>query len=290
MVIVKLIGGLGNQLFQYALGRKIALIHNVPLELDISAFESYKLRKYGLNHFNIVADIATPEDMASLKNNNGIGGLMTLIVERFQPYYRRSVVSERFLHYDPNILKVSGNVYLEGYWGTEKYFKDIETVIRQELTVKTKPAELNVSMAEHIRQLPAVGMHIRCGDFISDSATHQFHGMCSLDYYHDAADMIARMVEKPHFFIFSDDPQWAQDNLKVKYPVTFVTHNSSDEDYEDLRLMSLCRYHIIANSTFGWWGAWLNTAPDKIVIAPRKWLNDSRIDTRDVLPDSWIKL
>jgi hypothetical protein len=219
-----------------------------------------------------------------------MGGFASRFTEKLQPYYKRSVVRERSLHFDPNILKVSGNVYLEGYWGTEKYFKEIEAIIRRELTVGTEPSPVNKAMAEHICQAPAVSIHIRRGDFVSNSTTHKFHGMCSAEYYNMAVDKMAQMVGKPHFFIFSDEPQWAQDNLKLKFPATFVTHNSANEDYEDLRLMSLCKYHIIANSTFSWWGTWLNTAPDRIVLAPRKWLNDPGIDTSDVLPDSWIKL
>jgi len=265
-------------------------MHNVPLKLDISGFQNSKLRKYSLNHFNIMAGMASSDDVAPFRAKKGIGGLMSRAVERFQPYYRRAVVRERFFHFDPNMLKVPRDVYLEGYWQTEKYFKDIEGVIRQELIVKSQPSQVNIAMAERIGQVPAVSVHIRRGDLISDPATHQFHGICSLDYYNMAIEKIAQMVEKPHFFIFSDDPQWAQDNLKLKYPVTLVTHNSANEDYEDLRLMSLCKYHIIANSSFSWWGAWLNNAPDKIVLAPRKWFNDPGIDTRDVLSDSWIKL
>jgi len=290
MVIVRLIGGLGNQLFQYALGRRIAYMHNVPLKLDISGFENYKLHKYSLSHFNIMAGIASLDDVAPFRDKKGIGGLMSRVVERFQPYYRRTVVRERFFHFDPKILKLPRAVYLEGYWQTEKYFNDIDAVIRQELIVKSQPSQVNIAMAERIGQVPAVSVHIRRGDFISDVDTNRFHGMCSSDYYNMAVEKIAQMVGKPHFFIFSDDPQWTQDNLKLKYPVTFVTHNSANEDYEDLRLMSLCKYHIIANSTFSWWGAWLKTAADKIVLAPRKWFNKPGIDTRDVLPDSWIKL
>ena len=290
MVIVRLIGGLGNQLFQYAAGRRVAHIHNIPLKLDITWFESNKLRKYRLDHFNIIADIASPDDIARLKCRKGLARFISRFAERCQPYYRRSVVRERFLHFDSNILKVSPNVYLEGYWGTEKYFKDIEAVIRREFTVKTQPSVANTAMAERISHVPAVSVHIRRGDFISNPSTHQFHGVCSLDYYSKAADMIAEMVERPHFFVFSDDPQWAQENLKLKHPITFVTHNSVDEDYEDLRLMSLCKYHIIANSTFSWWGAWLSSNPDKVVIAPHKWFNNPNLDTTDLFPDIWIKI
>lgn len=290
MVIVRLIGGLGNQLFQYAAGRRIAYFHDVPLKFDISWFERVKSRKYSLSHFNIIEDIASSDDITRLKGKTGIGKFISRFFEVGRPYYERSAVREQFLHFDPNILKVSGNVYLNGYWGSEKYFKDIEDILRRELTVKTEPSAINIAMAERISQVLAVSMHIRRGDFVSNPITHQFHGLCSLDYYNMAIDRIAQMVEKPYFFIFSDDPQWVQENLNPKYPVTFVTHNSAEKDYEDLRLMSMCKHHIIANSTFGWWGAWLNPDPQRIVFAPRQWFNEPGLDTRDLLPDGWIKL
>ena len=290
MVIVKLIGGLGNQLFQYAAARRVAYINNVPLRLDTSRFERYPLRKYSLNHFNIAADMASSDEIALLKGGRNIKGILGRYAERLKPYHKRRVVRERSLNFDPNILKVSGDVYLEGYWGSEKYFKDIETTIREELKIRTEPSAVNTAMAERISQVPAVSMHIRRADFISNPRTHRFHGVCSLDYYNTAVDKIAQMVEKPHFFVFSDDPQWGQENLKLEYPITFVTHNSADQDYEDLRLMSLCRYHITANSTFSWWGAWLSTNKDKIVIAPSKWFTGLRSDPKDLFPEGWIRI
>lgn len=289
MVIVKLIGGLGNQLFQYATARRVAYVNNVPLKLDLSAFENYTLRQYRLNHFNIAADIASSEEVARLKNR-GVEGIASRVTAAIRPSRRPYVVREQSLDFDPSVLKLTGDVYLEGYWASEKYFQDIEPTIREELRIIAEPSAVNLAMAERIRQVPAVSVHIRRGDFVSSWRTRRVHGTCSMSYYATAVDRMAQMIGEPHLFVFSDEPQWALDNFRSDHPITFVTHNTADEDYEDLRLISLCKYHIIANSTFSWWGAWLNTEPDKIVIGPRVWLQGLRYDAKDLFPEGWIRI
>jgi hypothetical protein len=203
------------------------------------------------------------------------------------PHHGGSVIAERHFHFDPRILDLPGNVYLDGYWQSEKYFKDIESIIRSEFIVKTMSDPANEAMSERICGTESVSVHVRRKDYVSDSATSRIHGGCSLAYYYAAAERIARAVAEPHFFVFSDDAQWARENLDLKYPTTFVTHNGPDKNYEDLRLMTLCNHHIVANSTFSWWGAWLSINPDKMVIAPRKWFAESDLDCRDLIPDSW---
>jgi hypothetical protein len=293
VVVVRLVGGLGNQMFQYAAARRIASVHDVPLKLDISWFESDHLRAYKLEHLHINAAIASPDDIARTKGRwctPGIAGRAARFAERLKPYYRRSWVRQRHLYFDPNILRVPHTVYLDGYWQSEKYFRDIEHILRQEFTIKSAIDPQNEAMARKIRQTNSVSLHIRRGDYVSNVQTHQLHGVCSLEYYTAAVEKLGGTVEKPHFFVFSDDPQWAQQNLKLEYPVTFVTCNDADKDYEDLRLMSLCQHHIIANSSFSWWGAWLCTNPEKIVIAPQKWFNTTEQDTRDLIPAAWHRL
>lgn len=287
MVIVQLIGGLGNQLFQYALARRIAHMHNVPLKLDFYGFEAYKLHKYSLQHFNIREDFASPDEIARFKNKSGV---LSRLATKFKPYYKCSVVHERFFYFDSNMLKVSKNVYLEGYWQSEKYFKDIEDIIRREFTVKYKSDVTNEQVAQNILSVNAVSLHVRRGDYVSNLTINQFHGTCSLEYYNQAIAQIAKKVETPHFFVFSDDPEWVKSNLKIDYSITIVDHNNADKNYEDIRLMSLCKHHIIANSSFSWWGAWLCRNPNKIVIAPLKWFNDKSINTTDLIPDGWIKI
>ncbi|MBT9150861.1 MAG: O-antigen biosynthesis glycosyltransferase WbnK [candidate division WS2 bacterium] len=135
-----------------------------------------------------------------------------------------------------------------------------------------------------------MSLHIRRGDYVFNLHTNQFHGTCDLDYYFRCVEYLTTKVKNPHFFIFSDEPEWARNNLKLSYPTTLVDHNEADKNYEDLRLMSQCKYHIIANSTFSWWGAWLSQNPEKIVFAPKRWLKSDDYNPKDLMPDKWIKV
>lgn len=292
MIIVRLMGGLGNQLFQYAAGRNVALKNDLPLKLDLSWFKDQPDRPYSLHHFAIIEGIATPNEIAHLKKSkmNLLDRIITTYKECGKPYYHRTDIREKSLDFDKNILQISGSAYLEGYWQSEKYFKDIEDIIRKEFSVITPPDHMNSEYARMIPSLNAVAIHVRRGDYISNQNANKFHGICSLDYYHRSIDQITSTVENPHFFVFSDDPEWTQDNLKIDAPTTYVVHNPPDKNYEDLRLMSLCSHFIIANSSFSWWGAWLSKNESKIVIAPSTWFQGIKYNCDDRLPEGWICL
>jgi hypothetical protein len=282
MIIVRLIGGLGNQLFQYAVGRRLAHDRRLPLKLDISGFDTYTLHAYGLQRFSMRPEIAKPDEVSAFVNRR-FGRLRNLV-----PFRHRSVVIERHFHFDPDVLRTTRrNIYLDGYWQSEKYFDAIGDILRDELKVAEAPDEANRRMAREIINANAVSLHIRRGDYVSNSETRDFHGVVPLSYYRDSAAEIAGEVAGAHFFIFSDDPEWVSQHLELAHPMTIVRHNGADRNYEDLRLMSLCRHHVIANSSFSWWGAWLGTNEGKIVIAPSKWLNDPRLKTDDVIPAEW---
>jgi Glycosyl transferase family 11 len=287
-VITRLNGGLGNQMFQYAAGRSLAERLGVPLKVDLSEFETYLLRRYELDKFNIGAGIATPEEIARFIINPS----------RFQRKYSRLAISLGFdinniafkeiKHcYDVTFNKIRHPMYLNGYWQSEKYFKSAEDKLRNELCLVNKPDEANQKILDEIVQCPAVSLHIRRGDYVSDPSAALVHGLCSLDYYYSAIRYIAAHLDNPHFFVFSDDPQWVKDNLNISHPVQFVVANGPDRGVEDMWLMKSCRHHIIANSSFSWWAARLNVTPDKIVIAPRNWFLDKKIDTKDLIPDQW---
>lgn len=199
------------------------------------------------------------------------------------------LVVEPYFHYWPGIREVSHNAYLAGYWQSEKYLSDVSETIRADFTFRHPLSEQNAELAGRIGQTMAVSLHVRRGDYVSDTKTNAAHGLCSLEYYRAAVLHIAKHVERPKFFVFSDDIAWVKTNLKIDYPCRYVDHNLGAESYNDMRLMSLCRHHIIANSSFSWWGAWLNPRADKLVIAPRKWFaNES--DTKDLLPIGWKTL
>ena len=297
MIIVQLLGGLGNQMFQYAAARKIAFDKNTELKLDVSCFKDYKCateRQYELGCFNIIEDFASSEEinLLKIKNPNKITSKILKAINQIKPYKMRRHIRERHFHFDPEISKVSGNIYLEGYWQSEKYFKEIEDIIRNDFQIKHGPDEANIHFAELIKKdsFQAVSVHIRRGDYVNDPETNAYHGVCGLDYYHRAIDRLTEVIKNPHFFLFSDDPKWVKNNLVLKHPATYISGNPADKAYEDLRLLSLCRHHIIANSSFSWWGAWLCNYPGKIVIAPKKWFNNPGINTEDLIPDLWERI
>ncbi|MGC8880317.1 MAG: alpha-1,2-fucosyltransferase [Anaerolineae bacterium] len=297
MVIVQLIGGLGNQMFQYAAGRALAWRRGTALKLDISAFASYTLRSYRLHVFRIHEDFATPQEVAAVQAGgcSRTDRLLWRIRRRLGhvPYYARPIYREREHRahvFDANLAQARRDVYLIGYWQSEKYFATIADLIREEFQLKREPSATSRELAQRICDCQAVSLHVRRGDYVTNPRTHQVHGVCSLEYYARCIAYIEQRVERPTFFVFSDDMDWARDHIRPAHPTVYVTHNGAARDYEDLWLMSQCKHHILANSSFSWWGAWLCENPDKIVIAPRRWFNEPGHDTRDLLPEGWVAL
>jgi hypothetical protein len=294
MIVAKLTGGIGNQMFQYAAARRISYVNNAQLHLDLSWFSEFGLdanRKYELEVFNIVSEIATPSDIAAFKTRkqNPFSRRLPNFLKNIAFHTNQTHIIEKYFSFDPAILNIKDNVYLDGYWQSEKYFIDIEQIIRREFTFKVDPTERNRQTSNIIASSESVAVHIRRGDYVTLAQANSFHGLCPPEYYQLAADEIKKQVNMPVFFVFSDDIEWVKDNVKLDYKTIFIDHNDPDQGYEDLRLMSLCRHHIIANSSFSWWGAWLNPSPKKIVVAPRIWFQKASQDTRDLIPPTWIR-
>lgn len=290
MIIARLIGGLGNQMFQYATGLCVAKINNTDLKLDITGYERQRNmtpREYKLDIFDIKEGFATNIEISRFRIYKILFRIFRKIHIRLKniPY-----IGEKHHEFDPEILKTKDNTYIDGYWNSEKNFKTIDQDIRDKFKFKSKLNQLNSQLIDEITQSNSVSLHIRRGDYISSERTNKFHGICSMEYYEKSIKYISLKVSKPFFYIFSDDPIWVKNNLKIKSPHSFININNGKDDYLDMRLMSNCKHNIIANSTFSWWGAWLNNNPDKIVIAPKKWFNNKSINTNDFVPESWIKL
>lgn len=292
MVIVRLLGGLGNQMFQYATGRSVANRLGTDLLLDVSAFEHYDLRRFELGTFAIEARVATSSDLVRARvvtAEPSWRSRLGKIVGFTEP---STLFKETAFTYDQNILQVSAPVHLDGYWQSERYFLDVASKLRKEFTLTQPLDEANRQMLKQIRDplSQAVSLHIRRGDYVSNAHTAQFHGVCPLDYYRSAVDHMSARSSKPHFFVFSDDPEWVRGNLSLDHPMTVVEVNSADRGVFDMMLMMSCSHHVIANSSFSWWGAWLNPHEDKIVVAPKTWFSGASLDTRDLIPSSWIRL
>lgn len=293
-IIVRIHGGLSNQLFQYALGRALSSKTQKELFLTWVPFAKDPW-EYCLPYFNIKGKMAKDSYLfgfVGLRKRQKLFDNLYHYTKRLKlhrvlfPFYH----VEKAFHFDPNILEKNGG-YFEGFWQTEKYFKNIEDDIRKEITLIKPLSGYSQKIMEMIRNSSAVSLHVRRGDYITRPDAAVFHGTCSLEYYKNAIEHISKKVSLPHFFLFSDDPEWTRENFKwLPFPFTCVK-NPSEKNYEDLILMSSCKHHIIANSSFSWWGAWLNSRKDKIVIAPEKWFaNAPKNDTRDLLPETWIKM
>ncbi len=266
MIVTKLSGGLGNQIFQYAIGRKLSIQNDTDLVLDISHYADDTKRKYALYVFNIKAQ--TIDKMSG---------------HIFLDY------NEKQFSFDPEVLKIEGDTWINGYWQTEKYFMDIREIILDDLRLKKELSLESKKILEEISNSNSISLHVRRGDYVTEAKTNAFHGTCSESYYVEAVSKVSKSgVIK--IFVFSDDIKWCKENLKFPHSTVYVNERSTIPDYEELILMSKCKHNIIANSSFSWWGAWLNTNNDKMVIAPKKWFSNSSIDTRDVIPETWIKI
>jgi hypothetical protein len=294
-IIVKTIGGLGNQMFQYAFAKSVSrkLGTNFILDVDTSVIhKGLRVHKFCLGSFNTQVVKAEDSDMHGFvwlrrhkKVFNILYNSLRLKKIMFTFYY-----PEKKFSFDDGVFNQKDGTYFEGFWQTEKYFKDIEDELRKEFKVVAPLSSYSLEISDHIKQVNAVSLHVRRTDYVTHTTTNQFHGVCSPEYYKAAIDYIREKVSSPHFFIFSDDYEWITENFKhLGNQATFIK-NGPDKNHEDLTLMSMCKHHIIANSSFSWWGAWLNAEKSKIVIAPKKWHNNApKINTVDLLPNGWLK-
>lgn len=280
MIITRLSGGVGNQLFQYALGRNLAIKNGTVLKLDLSYFDSRYERKYCLKHFNIQADVAQKKDLPFKK----LSKIDKLLAFADGSVFKRPVLKrERGNIFNREILTYLKHIYLEGYWQNERYFIENVDLIKNELGFNANFSIVNSPINQEIKSSNSVSVHIRRGDYVN----HALHITCSLAYYIEAMEMMAKLITNTKFFIFSDDIAWCKQHI-VSSSVVFIEGN---QDIEDLRLMTLCKHHIIANSSFSWWGAYLSTFVEKIVIAPKQWYHkNARFYTVPELPTSWIRL
>lgn len=292
MIISDITGGLGNQMFQYAIGRSLSLKSGQTLRLDTSSFNRQALHQgFELKHvFKLAALVASQAEI-----NEVLGWQSSRLVRRLlarpamSKFIKKSFVVEPHFHYWSGIEKIPKQCYLYGYWQSERYFRASATEITGDFTFSQSLDSENLQLAELISKVNAVSLHVRRGDYVTNLKATITHGLCSLDYYSEAVKHISSYVVNPHFLIFSDDIDWVKENMDLNIPCTYVCHNQDLQSHIDMRLMSLCQHNIIANSSFSWWGAWLNPNPRKIVIAPKRWFVADK-NAVDLIPSTWVTL
>ncbi len=294
MIITQLTGGIGNQMFQYAFARSLSLQFHSDLYLDIYSYEWDSLRDYELDAFNISPKIADRGVIDSVKKSKPSLKIRLLFKLKRKPipnYYFPHIKELKF-SYNETVSKIPNqSVYLEGYWQSAKYFEKYRNEILKDFKLKNRLGiEANRYKEQILRSKVSISVHVRRGDYVQNPETTAYHGLCDLNYYFKAIQKIQDEVVKPVFFIFSDDKDFVKVEFGQLSNCVFV--ENLDSDIEELMLMSYCAHNIIANSSFSWWGAWLNNNSDKIVIAPKQWfkIQEMQNQTHDLIPNQWIRL
>lgn len=286
MIMVKLKGGLGNQMFQYATGLFLASKNNEELKLDVTGYEdprhanSDTPRKYRMYAFNLSGNVATSEEAFKARNPYGI-------FSKGLRFFNQRILKKYYKDYDSKFLKKS-HKYVEGYFQSEKNFLPIADKIRREFTIKNESEDFHVEKNK-IDKTKSVSVHIRRGDYVNDKATSNYFGLYSKEYYEKAMALMELKIEAPIFYFFSDDINWVKGEFGEQSNFNFIS-NTKLEDYEELMLMASCSHNIIANSSFSWWGAWLNPNPNKLVIALKKWVNANPDPHLNIIPEVWTRL
>lgn len=291
-IVLQQKSGLGNQLFQYAAGlyfaRKYAAQLEIIREAEERAVSFGHPRPFLLSKFSITVPVRERNQWdrlvcstASYKRPLAVSARLVSGTHIYKPHFETDWL------FVAELPVKSGTIYLDGYFQAHQYAASIEKQLRSELTLREAPTGKNLETIEKIRACKfPVSLHVRRGDY-----TKIYGGRDALPvlYYQNAIEAMQRYVSDPTFFVFSDDIAFCRKNLPAGPRYVFVDHNSQTEAHEDLRLMSACRNHIMANSSFSWWGAWLNPNPDKIVLAPNRWL-DPAVPHPDLLPPSWERI
>lgn len=271
MIIVQICGGLGNQLFQYAYARALQEKGNNVCLASVFYTRYRTQREYSLDNFRI-----------RIRRGYLAERILSPIADNDLPFKIRNwfIQEELSTEYKPELLDIQGNRYMIGVFQSEKYFKNLEEKLRNEIYPKKKIV-ISRELKKILSGENTVSIHIRRGDY------KQLNNVLEIKYYSDAVDFIKKRVHDPFFLIFSDDMQWVKKHLHLEGNIIFVNDDRKLQDFEELMVMSSCRHQIIANSTFSWWGAWLNTNPDKIVVGPKNWSRNSRLN---IMPEDWIRI
>lgn len=289
MIVARIYGGLGNQLFQYAAARSLSLKLNEELILDTFEYKYDKRkvnREFELKHFNISARTPNTREEKVIKLYRN-----PLTRRIFNTWPLKLYREKKIYEYDVEFDYLNGDIFLDGYWQSYHYFSKIRDVLLDDLTPKWLPETEETDFINIAKKYNSVSVHVRRGDYINNKKANAYHGTCSIEYYKKSFEVASKKISDPVFLIFSDDLDWVRENIPLPKKSVFVENDTAGfSPCVDLSIMSSCKNHIIANSSFSWWGAWLGTSINKIVIYPKKWINDQRTVFADLHPVEWIAL
>jgi len=291
MIISKLKGGLGNQLFQYATGFSLAKKLDAPFKIDVSGYEKSisareTARNLDINDFSISANVASDDEILEIKYPKGIISRIGRVIEK-------KLLKNYYVDWHPQVLLKTGNVYLDGYFQSDKYFQSEVGAIFEQFSLRQQWLDPIQEIVELINQCNrSVSLHIRRGDYAGDSRVSRLFLVCNAQYYQRAISYFLERIPDCNFYIFSDDVQWVEHNLLLPSRATFISSENGDTNRlrpsQELVLMSKCKHHILSNSSFSWWGAYLNQSKEKIVLAPDIW-NNGYVDQPNIAPEAWIR-
>lgn len=293
MIIIRLRGGLGNQMFQYSLGKHIANKLGIEMKLDLTSLlrtrqnEKLTCRDYQMGIFNFEASFLLQPNFIRFLDRVHLNFLLQIIKSLkligFKKYTEKTFTADELIINTPK----DHHLYV-GYWQSEKYFKSIETELRKDFIFKEELSVEAKSVYSAIKKVNAVCVHVRRGDYVGNTGSFN----CSnLDYFENGTNYIFKHTINPHFFVFSDDPKWCKQHIKFDYDFTIVDYSTDKIKYkEDLQLMASCNHFIMSASSFSWWAVWLSNKKEAKVVVPKNWFLDENIDVNDLVNESWIKL
>ena len=297
MIVVKLQGGLGNQMFQYAAGRELQRRNGGELCLDLTLLldrfprKNAVFRDYNLDIFDLQPRLTLLSRLAQLLPVPLLYMRAASTLARLQDLVglQRYISGPR--NFCPDVLEAGGNVYLDGHWQSAKYFAGSEDLLRRDFRVKQPLSSAAERVAALMASTDSICVNVRRTDYVTVRSAMETHGFVGKDHYNRGIEQIAPRLNAPHIFVTSDDLEWCRANLRFNYPVTILGRETKGYKYgEELALMARCKHFLIPNSTFAWWAAWMNPSKDKIVVCPKPWFRDQTIDSADLIPSQWIRI
>ena len=285
MIVIEASGGLGNQMFQYALYKKLEFM-NKDVVWDTSFFRSKQdLRELEIGVFGVQYRSISDKEVACIRGYGYQDSIIDKIKYKLKPS-KYLIYRDTIECFQPEVLEMD-DVYLCGYWQSEKYFQDIRERILQEFIFPASVVKNNEALTNQMKSKNSVSIHVRRSDYLTEQNLKVYGNICTEKYYNNAINYIEEIVDNPRYYVFTDDLEWAKEYFKEDN-YTIISENRGKDSYIDMYLMSQCKYNIIANSSFSWWGAWLNQNPDKKVLAPKKWFHNH--EKEEIVCEEWIRI